>query len=438
MKKFVFLLVFVLAGSALFGKFRAQSKIEEVLDMGIMMGSGYADISYGDAIVNLDSSISITDINIYDRANSANYMIEEVNFYSSNNWRIFTSFFRPIESALGKYILENPDKITFSVNNLNMSSDALMQDKSLCGSSTNMVKASLSDLGYERINFDFHMNIDATNKSRAKQTLYVNIDDIAEFDLDSEINLDANGPASIMISQWPEPKTVTLGLELDKDYASKAYKYCSEQNDVTENEYILSQFNADQLMQDEDFALPEETIQAFKKFILGGTRLELESTPRIKFSELDQLKHYKDEDKFKLLGLTIRIDDEVVPSDLIEKSVMGYVLAKSSKTNTNKDSDQEVASFETSLPDRISEIEVVAAPAETIKEKKTGFQILGFSELKDYVGYDVTVKRKNAKAINGKIISYNRGILKLERRLYGGSVDYQLRKSEISAVEAYL
>ena len=424
MKKFLLLFVVLLAGSALYGKFQVENNIEEALDTGIMLSSRYADISYGKAVVNLDSSISIKDINIYDNKTFSNFLIEEVKFYSSNNWRIFTSFFRPIEDTLGKYILNNPDKITFSVSNLNMSSALIADELSLCGDSSGFETASLTELGLERINIDFFINLDATNKARATQFFSANIDGIGEFDISSEMDLEDFSPASVILGTVPEPKTATLGFKLEKEYASKFFKLCADKHNMNESEYAVYLVGGEKVDEETNFTLPEESIQAINRFINEGARLEVESTPKIKFSELEQLKFYKDEDKLRLLGLTIRIDGEELPGHVIEESVIGYIISKAEKRSNDKLT-KELSLNEKELPELKN------------KKSKSGFHKLQLSDVKNYIGHDVRVYRKRGKPITGKILSYSGGMIKLQQRIYGGSVDYQIARHEIKSIEAY-
>lgn len=406
------------AGAVVGGKFYTEYKIEESLDKVVEMASMFADVSYGNATINFDGSFSLTDLRVSEIESSNEFSIDEIKFNSSSNWIFLAQVHKTSEEKMRAWIEDQPDKISLNINNFNFASDHEDWDSGVmvagCGNINESGSHALTDLGYDRINVDFDMNIDLTNKAESTIKLLTKADEIGYLDIVYNMNFSDFDLTSMGAGAVPELKSIVFQSSQDQHFSQNNIQYCAKQMNLSTEEYLATVVGDPSYLKGSGLVPDQQMMDAVVAYTQGAD-LEVTLEPSISFSNFNQLKFYKAQDAVQLMGLTVQVGGEKLNDIVIDMDGEGFKVAKANWKDNG-------ASSETNS---------------TAESAKSGYHKVSLSDLNGLTGYYIKVSRKSAEPMVGKLLSARGGTVKLEQRRYGGSVTFPIENNDITKLEAY-
>ena len=435
MKKLVFFIV-IGAGLLFAGKLLLEYQYRQKLDDGIQLAQLYAGIRYEKLYIDFDGSINLKNITVRRNNDNAKMKVGHVRLFSSNRLFLLKGFEVFANGNL-------PD--SFQVNVRAFEYDDIFVPQ--LGGTPNCSYFPTGIMAGQTSPFtngnrgDFNMVLNGVNDQDVR--ISYDFDMLGAYSMNSSATFDStafsdlNSPAALqtVAAKGEVPiNRINFSMKLDSQFANEFLSYCSEKLGLSVEDYQATIMDTDQYYRRLDLVPSVQLKQAMQRFFVGESELNFQSNPSQLGKNFRQLSVYQPKEIARFLNLKLSVDGEEVPelfsnqglSDVIEPS--SDIEASSNNAVKNNAKSKRVAAARASSGKRESELQRIK------NAKKDKYRKVRLDDAKRYIGYNVRVERRG-RLLEGRLLSWGKDKVILERRRFGGKTEMPLNVYEIIGLE---
>ncbi|MCB1920738.1 MAG: hypothetical protein KDJ28_12270 [Candidatus Competibacteraceae bacterium] len=293
-----------------------------------------------------------------------------------------------------------------------------------CGPVTHFGGAQWEEMGYDRFSSNMDMGYRlAAAENRINLQIRNNAMGWANLYLDIGFALNTSSTSILQLAASLTPKIASLNIVLQDDgYNTHRNNYCAGKAGKSVDAYIADHVRlVVERLRANGINLGPGLISAYRRYLTEGAQLTIAAHPPAPIDPAE-LQFYKAEDVIKLMGLTVKVNDQAV-TDL------------SAEWNTAQIT-QALGIGRQRTP-RAEEPEVSAAPTapKPVVIKKS-FHATPVSQLNQHVGKIARLETSTGANYLGKLGTLTEaGIVRITIRKSGGTATLSLRSEDITKAE---
>jgi len=417
--------------AVLFGtKYYVENRFEQELKQAIVLAQPFVSIRYKDLAIELDGSLSLSDIEIRSAELGSPVSIENINISSSDPLFLFRGKNAYADGDL-------PDSFSLDVEAFKFNSSLLPREDPSRECKFIDAGIDFANLGEPTISNDVKISLDMRDQSNALLNMTA-INDFSTTKAQINFGIDGIGLRSRENQDVPI-NSFSFSDTLNQPHAEDVLRYCAEKLNLDQEDFITSVIGSSEFTRDLlGVDLGEAFRQALMKYSRGDSTLKIQSTPSNQLKNVGRASLYKNQDIVKMLNLSVQLDGADVPIEISELAIIeGQVEEEPSEA---EESISLAKNLDTEEPEQDPRIAARIRYEEQKKNRKpAAYQLITLDQANNFKNYRVRIKRKNKPLVTGALKSYDRenGKLMVELSQYGGAVLFTINQSDINQIEVY-